>query len=56
MENDDNDEVVVTDPSLSTSDDDFVEPDFDDLEDEDTAEDVLNSGQYLDDILSLIHI
>ena len=29
---------------------DEIEPDFDDLEEEDTAEDVLNSGQYLDDI------
>lgn len=40
--------VVKNDIPLQVSED--VEPDLEDLEEEDTAEDVLNSGQYLDDI------
>lgn len=50
MANDDNDDAVLNDPQQIVSDDDFTEPDFDELEEEDTSEDVLNSGQYLDDI------
>jgi RNA polymerase primary sigma factor len=48
--NDDNDDSLLNDPQQIVSDDDFTEPDFDELEEEDTSEDVLNSGQYLDDI------
>lgn len=50
MANDDNDDSLLNDPQQIVSDDDFTEPDFDELEEEDTSEDVLNSGQYLDDI------
>ena len=50
MANDDNDDSLLNDPQQIVSDDDFAEPDFDELEEEDTSEDVLNSGQYLDDI------
>lgn len=46
MANDD-DQTVSSDNNLR---DDVAEPDFDELEEEDTSEDVLNSGQYLDDI------
>ncbi len=49
MANDDDQQLPVDDTQDLTLIDD-VEPDFDDLEEEDTAEDVLNSGQYLDDI------
>jgi len=48
--NDDNDDAILNDQQQIVSDDDFAEPDFDELEEEDTSEDVLNSGQYLDDI------
>lgn len=51
MPNDD--QQVPADDTQLTGDIDEIElePDFDDLdEEEDTAEDVLNSGQYLDDI------
>ncbi len=48
MPNDD--QTPVDDSQIQADVDDIeLEPDFDDLE-EDTAEDVLNSGQYLDDI------
>ena len=50
MANDDNDDAILNDQQQIVSDDDFAEPDFDELEEEDTSEDVLNSGQYLDDI------
>lgn len=50
MANDDNPQLPIDDTQDLTIIDD-EEPDFDDLDDEvDTAEDVLNSGQYLDDI------
>ncbi len=49
MANDD-DQIIPNDQTMSVSADDVLEPDFDDLEEEDTAEDVLNNGQYLDDI------
>jgi RNA polymerase primary sigma factor len=50
--NDDTDDKTVDDTTMSVSSDDFVEPDFDEFDDEeeDTAEDILNNGQYLDDI------
>ncbi len=52
MANDDTDDKTVDDTTMSVSSDDFVEPDFDEFDDEeeDTAEDILNNGQYLDDI------
>lgn len=46
----DDDQIIPNDQTMSVSADDVLEPDFDDLEEEDTAEDVLNNGQYLDDI------
>ena len=45
-----NDDQIPVDDTQLPGDIDEIEPDFDDLEEEDTAEDVLNSGQYLDDI------
>lgn len=47
-----NDETPIDDTKARNSIDDVEEPDLEDLDDEeeDTAEDVLNSGQYLDDI------
>ena len=47
----DEDQALPVDDTQIPSDIDDIEPDFDDLdEEEDTAEDVLNSGQYLDDV------
>lgn len=47
----DDDNQLPADDTQGLSDIDELEPDFDELdEEEDTAEDVLNSGQYLDDI------
>lgn len=45
-----NNTPAVPDDDLVAQDITEVEPDLDDLEEEDTAEDILNSGQYLDDI------
>lgn len=44
------DNQVPADDTASLSDIDEVEPKAEELEEEDTAEDVLNNGQYLDDI------
>lgn len=49
MAKDDN-KLPPANNDASLRDIDDVEPDLEDLEEEDTAEDVLNSGQYLDDI------
>lgn len=47
----DDDNSQIPDDTQAIRDADDIEPDFDDLdEEEDTAEDVLDSGQYLDDI------
>lgn len=45
-----NDASIVPDDDLATTDITDVEPDLEELEEEDTSEDILNSGQYLDDI------
>ena len=46
-----NDNHVVPDDDLPTASiTDVDEPDLEELEEEDTSEDILNSGQYLDDI------
>lgn len=49
MAKNDNQVPVVTD-DIPSRDNEDIEPNLDDLEEEDTAEDVLNNGQYLDDI------
>lgn len=49
MAKDDNQTPIVPD-DVPSRDSEDIEPNPDELEEEDTAEDVLNSGQYLDDI------